>query len=70
MRYVILPLSEVTEEMINDCLESSKDTLRISTDNYTILKWKGNKPRSLYGIPEITDIKTELKKDEWKEETE
>ena len=64
-RYVILPLDNVTQEMIDDCIETSFNTLRISKNRNTILKWRGNKPNSLYGIIEVTDIRLELQKDEW-----
>ena len=66
MRYKKLKLSEVTQQMIDDCLETAFDTLCISKENNTFLKWSGNMPKSLYGVgEEITNIKKELQKDEW-----
>ena len=69
-KYVILKLSDVTQEMIDNCMETSFDTLRVSKNGNTILKWEGNKPTCLYGIKDYTysKIKEKLKKAEWNDE--
>ncbi len=64
-RYITLPFEDVTQKMIDACLETSFETLRVSKLNNTFLKWEGNKPRCLYGLQEV-NIKKELQKDEWK----
>lgn len=47
--YIIIDLVDVTQEMIDDCIETSFDTLRHSLDEptRTILKWNGETPASI-----------------------
>ena len=67
MKYIILPKSEVTLEMIDHCLETNFDSLRVSSSENTILKYNGDHPACLSGKTELdaVQIKDELKKDEW-----
>lgn len=67
MKYIILPKSEVTQEMIDHCLETNFDSLRVSSSENTILKYNGDQPSCLSGKTELdaVQIKDELKKDEW-----
>lgn len=65
--YVILPIKDVTQEMINACLETSIERLVISKNGNTILKYEGIKPKCLDKYDEV-DIKKELIKDEWQDE--
>lgn len=62
--YTIVPNSEVTQEMIDACLENSVDTLRhtISGTNKVILKWVDDTPTSLssYTIYTYSEILTIL----------
>lgn len=70
--YVIVPFNEVTQQMINDCKETSIDTLRHSMQGIDriILKWEGDTPASLIGYDQYnhTDILVEVAKTEWNEE--
>lgn len=66
--YVVMLLSQVTDQMIDDCLETSRETLRLNNDGTkTILKYEGEKPASLtpyveYDHDEILEI---LSAPEW-----
>lgn len=71
LRYIIIPIKIVTKEMIDNVIETSLDTLRISKNGNTILKWRGNKPKCLWGKGyEPKDIRIELSKDEWQDDIE
>ena len=49
-KWVIVNLTDVTDKMVEDCIQTSRDTLRKSLDeSKVVLKYSGNKPRSLYG---------------------
>ena len=67
--YVIVPFSEVTQQMINDCHQSSFDTLRhsISGVDRVILKWCGDTPSSLSGYVQYThsQILAEINGPDW-----
>ena len=66
--YVILNISEVTQDIIDVCLETSLDTLRKTKDNSkTIVKFEGDVPSLLEGKKLYThyEIKQELQKNEW-----
>ena len=44
-RWVILPVNDVTESMISDCMQESIANLRKSVDKTkTFLKWEGQDP--------------------------
>ena len=70
MKYVILAKDNVTDAMISDCVQSSLNTLRISKEGNTILKYKGTQPGSLNGYKDYTkdELKAELAKAEWQGE--
>lgn len=55
-KYAIVDYSSVTEDMIDEILQSSMSSCRRSTngDDRAIVSWNGNKPRSLYGITAYT----------------
>lgn len=47
-KYVIIDLEDVTQEMIDDCIETSFDSLRLDLDEIrTFLKWNGETPASI-----------------------
>jgi len=59
--YIAIKLADVTQSMIDDCIEDSFATLRIvqlknKQDDYTILKWRGNIPPSFSVIPNINGL--------------
>lgn len=60
-RYILIPLSEVTQPMIDECLNTSFETLRTVEFEgvpivYTVLLWEGIKPSELWGeFPVYTD---------------
>tara|TARA_R100001463_G_scaffold126423_1_gene184096 strand:- start:58 stop:288 length:231 start_codon:yes stop_codon:yes gene_type:complete len=69
--YIIVDRESVTQEMIDNALETSLLTLRTSIDfSKTILKWNGDTPDIFKGIKTYShkEILEELKKDEWTEE--
>ena len=71
-RWAIIPVEDVTEEMVNDCLETSLQTLRKSLDGTkTFLKWEEKEPAwvSTMGLTilNLSDIMTILKSEEWTE---
>ena len=69
--YVIAPFVDVTQQMIDDCCETSFDTLRHSTQGVdrVILKWVGDTPASMVGYVQYSyaEILVEIAKPEWSE---
>jgi len=66
--YVIVPTSEITEQMVSDCVETSMDTVRKNdVDTKRILKYEGDKPASISAYSDYTRVQmqTELEKAEW-----
>ena len=64
--YVIVNVSDVTDEMLADSLE--KKILRKSLDgNKTVLKWEGDTPSCFEDMKIYThsEILTELRKADW-----
>ncbi len=69
MQYKKFVFEDVTEEMVRVCVESSLETLRISSLGNTFLKWNGEEPIELHGKgEEINNIDIELAKAEWQVE--
>ena len=67
-KWVIVNVSDVTDEMITNSIQSSLTTLRKSLDNSkAILKWDGNTPSCFDGMTTYThsEILTELAKNTW-----
>ena len=67
-KWVIVNVSDVTDEMIANSMQSSLTTLRKSLDNSkAILKWDGNTPSCFDGMTTYThsEILTELAKNVW-----
>ena len=65
-KYIILPYSEVTEEIVEQTLTTSIDTLTKSLNDNVIIKYEGDLPSSLSGKTPMTneEAKEEMKKDE------
>lgn len=71
-KYVIITLDDFSNEKLLQTIDSS---LNVSTDNLrlnkdltkAVIKYKGKKPRSLYGIKvySLKQIRKILKGDEW-----
>ena len=66
-RYVLIEFSLVTQDMIDNCIQTSFETLRhvrfsLDTTDWVVLKWKGEKPIELwnefpvYSNQEMIDI--------------
>ena len=50
-KWVIVNVSDITEEMINNAIQSSMDTLRKTLDGtQAILKWDGDTPTCFDGM--------------------
>tara|TARA_Y100000004_G_C8769758_1_gene350202 strand:- start:277 stop:513 length:237 start_codon:yes stop_codon:yes gene_type:complete len=72
-KWVIVNVSDITDEMISSALQTSISTLRKSLDNSkAILKWDGDTPSCFDGMTTYnhSQILTELAKSDWTEETE
>ena len=65
--YVILPFEDITDQMVLDCCQTARETIRVSTTNMGILEYDESKekPESLEGYEPVENIKEELKKPEW-----
>tara|TARA_R110002096_G_scaffold396295_1_gene591946 strand:+ start:503 stop:736 length:234 start_codon:yes stop_codon:yes gene_type:complete len=67
-RWVIINVSDITDEMISSAIQTSIGTLRKSLDgNKAILKWDGDTPSCFDGLTTYThsEILTELRTDSW-----
>ena len=67
-KWIIINVSDVTNEMLENSMEGSIDMLRKTIDGTkTILKWEGDTPSCFDGITTYThnEILTELSKSEW-----
>jgi len=67
-KWVIINVSDITEEMIENAIQTSMSTLRKSLDGTkAILKWDGDTPSCFDGMTTYThsEILTELAKSEW-----
>ena len=67
-KWVIVNVSDITDEMIANSIQSSLATLRKSLDNTkAILKWDGDTPSCFDGMTTYThsEILTELAKNTW-----
>ena len=68
-KWVILNVSDVTDEMVDNSIQTSLDTLRKSVnDSQCILKWDGDTPSCFDGMRTYThsEILEELKKSDWR----
>ena len=66
--WVIVNVSDITDEMIENAIQSSRDTLRKSLDgSKAILKWDGDTPSCFDGMTVYNhaEILTELRKSDW-----
>ena len=69
-KWVIVNISDITDEMISNSLQTSVSTLRKSLDNSkAILKWDGDTPSCFDGITTYnhSQILTELAGSDWTE---
>lgn len=67
-KWVIVNVSDITEEMIVNALQSSMNTLRKTNDgSKAILKWEGDTPFCFDGMTTYThsEILTELTTSDW-----
>ena len=72
-KWVIVNISDITDEMINNAIQSSMSTLRKSLDNSkAILKWDGNTASCFDGMTTYShsEILTELAGSDWTEDIE
>ena len=70
-RWVIVNVSDITDEMIASAIQSSMATLRKTLDgSKAILKFKGDTPSCFEGLTTYnhSEILTELAKSAWTEE--
>jgi len=69
-KWVIVNVSDITDEMIESAMQTSMDTLRKSLDGTkAILKWDGDTPTCFDGMTTYnhSEILTELAKSDWTE---
>ena len=67
-KWVIVNVSDITEEMIASAIQSSMSSLRKSLDGTkAILKWEGDTPSCFDGMTTYShsEILTELAKSDW-----
>ena len=67
-KWVIVNVSDITDEMISSAMQTSIGTLRKTLDGTkAILKWEGDTPTCIDGITTYnhSEILTELAKNEW-----
>ena len=67
-KWVILNVSDITDDMIVSAIQTSRVTLRRSVDgSKAILKWDGDTPSVFDGMDTFShsEILTELAKAEW-----
>ena len=67
-KWVIVNVSDITDEMIRSAIQTSTSTLRKSLDgSKAILKWEGNTPSCFDGMTTYShsEIKSELAKSDW-----
>jgi len=67
-KWVIVNVSDITNEMIINAMQSSIDTLRKTNDgSKAILKWEGDTPSCFDGMTTYShsEILEELSKSEW-----
>ena len=67
-KWVIVNVSDITEEMIASAIQTSMGTLRKTLDgSKAILKWEGDTPECFDGMTTYThsEILTELRKADW-----
>ena len=70
-RWVIVNVSDITDEMIDNAIQSGMKSLRKSLDDSkAILKWDGDTPSCFDGITTYnhSEILTELAGSDWTEE--
>ena len=66
--WVIINTEDVTDEMIENAMQSSIKSCRKTNDgSKVLLKWEGETPSCFEGITKYkhSEILAELKKDEW-----
>jgi len=71
-KWIIVNVSDITDEMISNSLETSSDTLRKTVDgSKAILKWDGDTPSCFDGLTTYThsEIITEINKAAWIEDS-
>ena len=67
-KWVIVNVSDITDEMIDSAIQSGRDTLRKSLDgSKAILKFEGDTPNCFEGLTTYnhSEILTELAKSAW-----
>ena len=67
-KWIIINVSDITNEMISSANQSSMNTLRKTLDgSKAILKWDGDTPSCFDGLTTYThsEILTELAKSDW-----
>jgi len=67
-KWIIINVSDITDEMISSAIQTSMDTLRKTLDgSKAILKWDGDTPSCFDGMTIYThsEILTELARSDW-----
>ena len=67
-KWVIVNVSDITDEMIQNAIQTSMSTLKKSVDgSKAILKWEGDTPSCFDGMTTYShsEIKSELAKSDW-----
>ena len=67
-KWIIINVSDITDDMISNAIQTSSDTLRKTLDDSkAILKWEGDTPSCFDGLTTYShsQILTELAKSAW-----
>ena len=67
MKYIIKTKADITQAMIDVCMQDSLINLRTSIDGRSILKWQGDDPSMFSADTKYThaEILVEMAKPEW-----
>ena len=72
-KWIIINVSDITDEMIENAIQTTKDTLRKTLNgNKAILKWDGDTPSCFEGMTTYShsEILEELASSDWSEDEE
>ena len=67
-KWIIINVSDITDDMISNAIQTSSDTLRKTLDDSkAILKWEGDTPSCFDGLTTYTysEILIELAESDW-----
>ncbi len=69
LTYIIITTTDITQPMLDVCMQNSTDALRNSSDGRSVLKWEGSDPAifDAYTKYNHDEILVELEDSEWQQ---